>query len=786
MARRSLCFALIITLAVTLPAPVPVLAHDGYAPIPIFVFRTHPDFPFEEYAQGKLGIILPSYDDLFLFIAYRNLVGARFTPAEIRVLRSLWNPLINARMKARFPSSEKDWAQEWFKLRATMKGQQSPGLEFPFVLNQWNQRTIGGEILFFINCSHDAFHTAVHTLVAREKAFGRGSPEVRAWAEAQDQVFLNCGRSKEPQPRAFYPKPADVGDSSLIRADRSYQIAAAHFYAGEYDRAHEEFDVIAQDTLSPWHGIAPYLAARAAVRKGTLSGGEFKFDTAAFTEAEERLNALLRDQTRREWHGAARQLLGFVRIRLHARERLAELTGELSKPGGLVGKSQDLKDFFYLLRQGPPEAFRSPDDMTLWMLAFGEGHKLVSPGIDSGMRWQKTKAMPWLVAALQNASQPNAECASLIEEAAQIPESSPAYWTVRFLRARLLAEAGETKMARQNIENLLRTDGLRVPSSADNLFLSLRMRVSENLTDFLRYTARRASAIVYVDEYALDLSNDDKYRGDAYLRATYLHPLFDHDSGVILNRYFPLRLLAEASRTSAVIPELRKQIALVTFTRAVIMHNSSVASQASADLLELAPQMKNELTAYQTAPSETSREFAAVFLILRYPGMATALEAGEVRDVPLEKIEPYGDNWWCASSEHAASSWWSSDSEESWQTMTAHLKAVYQSGRIEPPPFLSKRELEEAQSELKQMTLVGSGPDWLDARAIAWAKAHPDDPRVPEALHLAVRAYRYGCTDVRFSTKPSSEHMNFSKLAFELLHRRYPNNEWTKKTPYWF
>ena len=86
MARRILVITLIFALVLILMIPLPAPAHDGYPPIPIFVFRTHPDLPFEEYVNGKLGIVLPSYDDLFLFIAYRNLSGASFTPAEIKVL----------------------------------------------------------------------------------------------------------------------------------------------------------------------------------------------------------------------------------------------------------------------------------------------------------------------------------------------------------------------------------------------------------------------------------------------------------------------------------------------------------------------------------------------------------------------------------------------------------------------------------------------------------------------------------------------------------------------------
>ena len=53
-----------------------------------------------------------------------------------------------------------------------------------------------------------------------------------------------------------------------------------------------------------------------------------------------------------------------------------------------------------------------------------------------------------------------------------------------------------------------------------------------------------------------------------------------------------------------------------------------------------------------------------------------------------------------------------------------------------------------------------------------------DDPRVPEALHYFVRARRYGCVD-------KSIH-SYSRRVFSLLHRRYPESEWTKKTTYWF
>jgi len=62
-------------------------------------------------------------------------------------------------------------------------------------------------------------------------------------------------------------------------------------------------------------------------------------------------------------------------------------------------------------------------------------------------------------------------------------------------------------------------------------------------------------------------------------------------------------------------------------------------------------------------------------------------------------------------------------------------------------------------------------------QTVAWARQHRDDPRVPEALHLAVRTSRY-TNNAKATTYP--------KQAFQLLHSWYPNSTWTAQTPYWY
>jgi hypothetical protein len=95
-----------------------------------------------------------------------------------------------------------------------------------------------------------------------------------------------------------------------------------------------------------------------------------------------------------------------------------------------------------------------------------------------------------------------------------------------------------------------------------------------------------------------------------------------------------------------------------------------------------------------------------------------------------------------------------------------------------PALFLPAAARAQAAAEREKLLSVPTAPDWLAAQTLAFAQAHPQDPRVPEALHLVVRATRYGCT--------GGQTGDFSHRAFDLLHRHYAATEWAAKTPFWF
>lgn len=203
----------------------------------------------------------------------------------------------------------------------------------------------------YLNCPADAFRNAAATLQKRVQQLGADNAYINDWVKAQDQVFSNCNgpgtlpriqeswpqpgkkESAEAPPSPAIPADAAPDAPAHIKADRAYQIAAAYFYAGVFDTAEKRFEEIAKDASSPWRTMAPYLAARALIRKGTLGAGANQLDAAALREAEARLHAILQNPALGDIHPAAARLLNLVRLKLYPQKRAHELASALMTSG---------------------------------------------------------------------------------------------------------------------------------------------------------------------------------------------------------------------------------------------------------------------------------------------------------------------------------------------------------------------------------------------------------------------------------------------------------------------
>ena len=183
--------------------------------------------------------------------------------------------------------------------------------------------------------------------------------------------------------------------------------------------------------------------------------------------------------------------------------------------------------------------------------------------------------------------------------------------------------------------------------------------------------------------------------------------------------------------------------------------------------------MKSALAEYEHAQTGEARKFAAVFLMLYFPGVQIEVRTGPLRSTAIGEIDSFRDNWWTSSSQ--APNYYGAAPGAI--ANGSPLGAIYPDRKIHAPDFLTADALATAESEWKRVS-AEPAPNYFGTIVLSWAKGHASDPRVPEALHLVVRATRYGNGD--------KETGAISKAAFELLHKKYAGSEWADKTPYWF
>src|SRR6185503_778329 len=369
-------------------------------------------------------------------------------------------------------------------------------------------------------------------------------------------------------------------------------------------------------------------------------------------------------------------------------------------------------------------------------------------------RWQATQKLPWLVAALSSATAREPKVSALLDAAAKVDRGSSAFPALVFHSVRLLIEANRLDEARNLLDQTLARDRKGLTASGVNLLLGQRMAVSQSLEDFLRNAQREPAGLSdnndgreIPDETESTTSPDAKF-------------YFDWDAANAFNRFMPVATFSETARSQALAPNLRRDVAQAAFMRAALLDNRAVASEAATTLASVYPELKEYLANYQRATTPDARRFAAAYLALKFPGLRPYVTVGLNRTSPLEEMDSFRDNWWCGEP-----------------------PSVYvqdDGAKTEPSsaPLFLRNSQTMATRETAALGALGTGPNYLAQTAINWGTKTPADARVPEALHLAVKATRYGCTD--------KETGRWSKAAFDFLHRRYPNTSWAKETKYWF
>lgn len=762
-ARFYPLMAVLLAFVLLFTATPPARACGPFMVDAIFVHTVHPGYPMDRFAAGRLGVVQPTYARSYLYVAYRYLSGSTFTPDEQKALTSLWKD----RLGSEWSDGEEDWLKPWLEARRKVVSQD------PAAISAFRSREKPNEYEAYLNCPKDAFDTAVSTLNERIAKYGAESANVKTWLEAQDQVFSNCAGG------SFIPTELPADSDALMRADRAYQIAAANFYSANLDEAQKRFELIAADSASPWRQNSAYLVARTLARKGSLGPEEQKQESLSAAEAQ--LRKILADKNLSSLHAASVRLLNLVRLRAHPAERLNELAQTLTTKTANPNLKQDLWDYTVLLDgylerdeedQSSTATIPKGEDLTDWIATFQDSSQAAED--HAVARWQATRSNDtrsnassgaWLIAALSLVDGQNAKANELLAEALKINSRSAAFASARYHAIRLLIETGKTNEARTLLDQTLKTDRAHFDESALNLLTGQRMLLATSLDEFLTDAARVPAALSWNDDGRELPVEDAEVSEETKDQAG--KPFFDVDAAKAINQQLPLSVLKEAASSKVLPLGPRRDLAQAAWLRAALLGDTKTADELTPVLAALFPDLSALLNEYSSTAQPDEKKFAAIYAWLKTPGMEPVVDAGIGRTIPLTQQDSYRDNWWCSASFQPATA------EENREVV--QFTAVT-TGK--PPRFLSPADSAKAEKEWSTLSSFGTAPNYIVKQVVQWANTHPNDPRVPEALHLAVRTTRYGCTD-KDSTR-------WSKTAFDVLHRKYPNNPWTKKTPYWF
>lgn len=754
----------------------PAMASGMCAPQMVATFSSYPDLPLDAFVSGKLGVLKPTFARSYLVVSYRYLTNNPIDQAGRKAILQLWDkrlnrgvqdesivPEVKAASRAESSDDEVDGLQSWLETRRLV-----PGAKALKDIDCWSTYRLNTTSYdSFVNCQNDGFLTATHSLKELIKKYGTNSKETKGWLVAQDQVFCNCGvdparRDYKPgAPGPFLPAKLVGSEPMLIKKHRQYQLGCAYFYSSHFDEALKELEEIAADPESPWQKIAPYLQVRALIRKSCLQKRDK--DPKVLARAQALCDRLYGDPSYAGMRDDIKKLRRILRCR---QLKLPELSNLFQRDKG-AALEEHLDDLTmtidFALSESTVDGFKSIppailyDDLVDWVLTFSQTDD--ESYAHAVKKWKVRRTLPWLMACIAKATKGDAELPAILAEAAKLPSTSPGYLTASYHLVRLWLETQNVELARKRLDSIL---ALPLSANTKNSFLEEQALVARSIGELINDCAIVPAGIIQGDQDVPEWFSNCKPPVKPPM-------MFNPASIDLLNSKLPLSLMRQIAMTQTLPRHLRTDALKAVWVRAVMLGNDSIAREVSVPLMKLLPQLSSSLLAYNVAKSPDERRFASTLAILKSPGLRPYFTQGTMRERSVEQMDVYSDNWWRNPQ--------GDDSDEYYGTAADKLRR----GQLPAPAaplFATAVEKEQLEKELQSLSKLGCSANYLAKLSIDWSKRARQDPRVPEALHFAIKVTRYGGTDENTSA--------LSKQAFQILKKNYPGNKWEKETKFYF
>ncbi|MCH7342388.1 hypothetical protein LZ017_03210 [Pelomonas sp. CA6] len=755
---------------------------SGAGPQDYFVWREHSDMPTAAVLRGEPGLLLPSFHRVHLYPGWRAL-ASRDAALPLKPLsdEALHLACCDAGAATLQGADEpaRDAIRTWLETRVAVQPQPPRALPSPL-------KSLGRDGWdWFLNCPDPAFRFASDTLAQLKQRRDATPERLRAWVQAQDQVFEHCasrgvpapvGGKAAPQPLPEPPQALAASEALYWRQARDYQRAAAAFYAGDWASATPAFHRIAVDDGHPWQAWAALAELRSVLREASLAGRMTAEPRPAAQALLQRLRALAAAiAAHRDWgmqQRAAQDLIALAEARLVPDERFAALSAELQRLDQAPGRHA-LSDWVRLAdarfdgnAQALPPA-RAAHPMLDWMSALQQCEPLADPAPAADrqrraaafehalQRWQARPGALWLVPLLSCADgaalerQP-AQAQALLKAVDALPADHPAAATLRWQQLRLLRELGQLDRARALLPAL---QALKLPSvSARNLIAQQALSLARNLDEARPWLAR---------EWAGWRDADSGAEG----RPAAPQPALAEDGARLITTRLSLAQWQALVEAPDLARELRVPLTLGLWWRAELLGQTGRAQAAARLLARLDPRQAATVRPYLAAGSAPARREALWRATLAQP-LRAAVGTGLGQDVRFEGPLPS-----TPLDDAVASAWCRLDQADTGWIDDGSVERVPPL----PPQFAPAPELAAEQAALKaQGSATGAFARWVLQRA----QQKPAPADLDWLLYVGIQSTRGGCVD--------PDNGRQSQAMHRLLHQRFPRSPWAAQSPYWY
>lgn len=422
-------------------------------------------------------------------------------------------------------------------------------------------------------------------------------------------------------------------------------------------------------------------------------------------------------------------------------------------------------------------AFLRKDPLTEWLYVY----QMMGPEayLYSLRRYRESGSELWLMTALSKADAASTELPRLLEAAERSSRTSAAYTTIAYHAARILLITGRTTEARKLIDERLDFED-RLPISARNSFLGLRLGLAETLDDFIRASLKRPFAFDFdgytgtIDDFiaeqktwfdpesnkegreAYDAEIEERFKQDKMWQQ---RAMFDTNTIDLLNQHFSTTALLEVMNSPSLPEYMKERFAIAIWTRAFLFDDMPTLLKVTPELAKYRPELSEQLAGITAAKAPQARSNAVLYFVIKNPVLSPYIEDGLGRS----------DNEF---NEFDANDWWCEPYEETYDPEVGSMVTRRLPSR---PKFMTAAQSAAAQNERRRLKAAGNAPKYLAEKVNAWARRSPADKRVPEAIYIMIAANgwtKYGC----------GNNYELSQELAEILRKRFPTSEWAAKS----